>query len=50
MLATINVAAEKDGYTMTDRGTYIKYEDNMGGKSPLVILVEGDKALSISTA
>ena len=45
MLKTINVAAEKDGYTMTDRGTYIKYENNMGGKPPLVILVEGDKAL-----
>ena len=26
MLATINVAQERDGYTMTDRGTYIKYQ------------------------
>jgi len=26
MLATINIAAERNGYTMTDRGTYIKYE------------------------
>jgi ABC-type tungstate transport system permease subunit len=25
MLKTINVAAEKNGYTMTDRGTNIKY-------------------------
>ena len=45
MLTTINVAAQKDGYTMTDRGTYIKYESNMKGNPPLKILVEGDKAL-----
>ena len=45
MLATINVAAERNGYTMTDRGTYIKYEDNMKGNPPLKILVEGDAAL-----
>lgn len=45
MLATINVAAERSGYTLTDRGTYIKYESNKGGNPPLVILVEGDPAL-----
>ncbi len=45
MLSTINVAAERKGYTLTDRGTYIKYEDNMGGNPPLKILVEGDAAL-----
>jgi tungstate transport system substrate-binding protein len=45
MLATINIAAERNGYTMTDRGTYIKYEDNMKGNPPLKILVEGDAAL-----
>jgi len=45
MLKTINVAAEKNGYTMTDRGTYIKYEDNMKGNPPLKIVVEGDKVL-----
>ncbi len=45
MLATINVAAERGGYTLTDRGTYIKYEDNYGGKPPLKILVEGDAML-----
>jgi len=45
MLATINIAAERNGYTMTDRGTYIKYEDNMGGNPPLKIMVEGDAAL-----
>jgi len=45
MLATINIVAERKGYTMTDRGTYIKYEANMGGKPPLKILVEGDAVL-----
>jgi tungstate transport system substrate-binding protein len=45
MLATINIAAERTGYTMTDRGTYIKYEANMKGNPPLKILVEGDAAL-----
>lgn len=42
MLATINIAAERGGYTMTDRGTYIKYEDTMKGNPPLKILVEKD--------
>ena len=45
MMATIRIAAEKNGYTVTDRGTYIKYEAANKGKAPLVILVEGDKAL-----
>jgi len=45
MLATINIAAERSGYTMTDRGTYIKYEDNLKGNPPLKILVEGDSVL-----
>ncbi len=45
MLATINVAAEKNGYTLTDRGTYIKYESDKAGKAPQVILVEGDAPL-----
>ena len=45
MLATINITSELNGYTLTDRGTYIKYESNAGGKPPLVILVEGDKIL-----
>jgi len=45
MLATINIAAERGGYTMTDRGTYIKYEDNLKGNPPLKILVQGDTAL-----
>ncbi len=45
MLATINVAQEKKGYTMTDRGTYIKYQDSQGGNALLKVLVEGDKIL-----
>ncbi|MBF0225583.1 MAG: substrate-binding domain-containing protein [Desulfobacterales bacterium] len=45
MLPTINIAAERNGYTLTDRGTYIKYENNMSGNPPLKILVEGDSKL-----
>jgi len=45
MLATINVATERNGYSMSDRGTYIKYEANMKGNPPLKILVEGDAVL-----
>lgn len=42
MLQTINVAAERDGYTLADRGTFIAYESKGGD---LVILVEGDDSL-----
>ncbi|MFH2060555.1 MAG: substrate-binding domain-containing protein [Pseudomonadota bacterium] len=45
MQATINMAQEKDGYTMTDRGSYIKYSNNHKGNPPLKILVEGDAVL-----
>ena len=45
MLATINVAAEKNAYTMADRGTYIKYEDTIKGTPPLKILLEGETVL-----
>lgn len=45
MIATINVAAEKGAYTMTDRGTYIKYANNHDGNPPMKVLVEGDKVL-----
>ncbi|MEF2146627.1 MAG: substrate-binding domain-containing protein [Desulfovibrionaceae bacterium] len=45
MTATINVAEEMSGYTMTDRGTFIKYADTKGGNPALVVLVEGDKVL-----
>jgi len=57
MLPTINIANEKNGYTMTDRGTYIKYADTKGGNPPLKVLVEGDtvlfnqySALAVNTA
>lgn len=45
MLSTINIAAERDGYTLTDRGTYIKYEATQKGKSPFDIVVQGSPKL-----
>ncbi len=45
MLATINVTQERKGYTMTDRGTYIKYQSTKEGNAPLKVLVEGDSIL-----
>jgi tungstate transport system substrate-binding protein len=45
MLATINICQERNGYTMTDRGTYIKYQSVKGGNAPLKIIVEGDSIL-----
>ena len=45
MLSTINIAAERDGYTLTDRGTYIKYEASHHGNTPLAILVQGSPEL-----
>ena len=38
---TLNVAAEKKGYTLADRGTYLALKKNLG----LDILVEGDAIL-----
>ena len=38
---TLNVAAEKKGYTLTDRGTYLALQENLD----LEILVEGDRDL-----
>jgi len=38
---TLNVAAEKKGYTLTDRATYLALQKNLG----LAILVEGDTRL-----
>lgn len=45
MLVTITISAEMGGYTLTDRGTFIRYETNFDGNPPLVILVEGDSML-----
>ena len=41
MGATLSVAAEKKGYTITDRATYLAQKSKLG----LDILVEGDTAL-----
>jgi tungstate transport system substrate-binding protein len=38
---TLNVAAEKKGYTLADRGTYLAMKKNLG----MDILLEGDAAL-----
>lgn len=45
MLPTITIAAEREAYTLADRGTFITYEHNWEGSPPLVILVEGDAGL-----
>lgn len=45
MIATINIAAEQKGVTLSDRGTFIKYEANHKGNPPLVIVYEGADAL-----
>jgi tungstate transport system substrate-binding protein len=41
MGATINVAAEKNAYTISDRATYLANQKNLS----LVVLVEGPKEL-----
>jgi tungstate transport system substrate-binding protein len=43
MMATIVMAAERNGYTLTDRATYFTYEAK--GNPALTVLVEGDKPL-----
>jgi tungstate transport system substrate-binding protein len=45
MLVTLRMSAERGAYTITDRGTWIAFEAKDHGKSGLVILSEGDKAL-----
>ncbi|MCR5815006.1 MAG: substrate-binding domain-containing protein [Desulfovibrio sp.] len=45
MIATLNMAAEKNGYALTDRGTWIKFAGQHAKDNPLKIVVEGDKAL-----
>jgi tungstate transport system substrate-binding protein len=42
---TINFAEEKQGYTLTDRGTYLKYKFGRSQGLDLEILCEGDPAL-----
>ena len=38
---TLNIASERGGYTISDRGTFLSLRDRLG----LEILVEGDPAL-----
>lgn len=45
MISTINITAEQKGVTLTDRGTFIKYEDGFKNGAPLVIINEGDNNL-----
>jgi tungstate transport system substrate-binding protein len=45
MLKTINIAEQQNGYCLTDRGTFLKYNAGLNGKPGLVIVVEGDKNL-----
>lgn len=45
MLATINVAVELLGYTLADRGTYIKFESAVDSKPALILMVAGDEVL-----
>ena len=45
MIATINMASEKGGYTLTDRGTWIKYESQKGESNNMKIIVENDNIL-----
>jgi tungstate transport system substrate-binding protein len=42
MGATLGVASEKQGYTLTDRGTYLALRDDLD----LAVLYEGDSALN----
>lgn len=45
MMATLNMAAERRAYALTDRGTWISFAERTGDTNPLTIVVEGDKAL-----
>ncbi|MGM0519570.1 MAG: substrate-binding domain-containing protein [Campylobacterota bacterium] len=45
MLITINMASEKSGYTMADRGTWIKYESQKKDKNSMKVLVQDDETL-----
>ena len=45
MMATLRMGAEKKGYVLTDRGTWIKYANQEGDANPMAIIVEGDTPL-----
>lgn len=45
MGTTITMTQERQGYTMTDRGSFIKYLSSQGEKASLDVVVEGDQIL-----
>ena len=45
LMATIRIAGERNGYVLTDRGTYIKYQAMKTGGPALDIMVEKDPVL-----
>ena len=45
MLASLNLAAERSAYTLVDGGTFIKYQSNLKGEPPLVILSDRGSSL-----
>jgi len=45
MLNTLRIAAERRAYTLTDRGTFIKFIAGWNGAPHLAALVEGDREL-----
>lgn len=45
MISTLTMADERSGYTLTDRGTHIKYAETKGGDPKLKVLVQGDPSL-----
>ena len=45
MLATLYTVTEKGAYTLTDRGTFIRFLSNWKDSPPLAVLVEGDPML-----
>lgn len=45
MLRTLAIAGEKGGYTVTDRGTWNKYESTLKEPATLQIITEGDSKL-----
>jgi tungstate transport system substrate-binding protein len=45
MLVTINIAVERQGYTLTDRGTFITFAAPHQGRPPMVIVAQGDEML-----
>ncbi len=45
MMQTLIMAGERGGYTLVDRGTWIKYLSKEKDKATLAVMVEGDKPL-----